>query len=325
MIVVMKADTGELLSYVSIPDFNPNMFQNFSDEDKYNRPSALAFEPGSVFKVFSLSAMLELGGVNVHDSFFCDGEYKNDGFAEPIRDIIPHGRVTVREIIKYSCNVGAALASETVAARDLHDLLTKFGFGKDTLLPIPGESSGLLADPTDWSARTKPTIAFGQEISVTALQIVTAATAFANDGVVLVPRIVKKVLSPNGQVINENVRQEASSVISQRTAQDMLHMMESSTDIGGTAFRAKIEGVRIAAKTGTAQVFDPQTSSYSTKKYIASALAIFPVSDPKLIVYVVIEHPRGDEYYGGRIAAPTLREIADEAIVHLEIQRDSQQ
>jgi len=204
-------------------------------------------------------------------------------------------------------------------------MLIRFGFGSDTALPFPGESNGLLNDVDEWSARSKPTMAFGQEISVSAVQLVTAATAFANDGFILEPHIVKKIVSPDGKVIEEFNRKPLIDAISPETAQAMLMMMETATQSGGTATRAAIDGVRVSAKTGTAQVFDAKTGTYSDEAFLASCLAIFPSDDPELIIYVVINHPKAGETYGGRIAAPVVKELGESLVDYLEIEREGDQ
>ncbi len=213
MILVMDATTGEFLALVSVPSFNPNTFTAFEPEFRLNRAAAVAYEPGSVFKIFSMSAMLELGGVTKQSTFVCNGYYENPDIPEPIKCLGVHGIVGPTEIIKYSCNAGAAYASELVAARPFYELIRSFGFGTTTGLPFPGESNGLLESPSSWSARTKPTMAFGQEISTSAVQIVTAATVFANGGVRLRPRIVRKIVSPDGRTTESFGRTPVARVL----------------------------------------------------------------------------------------------------------------
>ena len=166
-------------------------------------------------------------------------------------------------------------------------------------------------------------IAFGQEISVSAVQITAAASSFANNGMILEPHIVKKIVSPEGRVIEEFTRKPLIDAISQDTAKAMLLMMEQATQAGGTATRAAINGVRVSAKSGTAQIFDVESGRYSEEAFVASCLAIFPTDDPRLIVYAVIEHPKAGETYGGRLAAPMIREIGEELVDYLEIPRSS--
>ncbi|MDC7228600.1 MAG: penicillin-binding protein [Spirochaetales bacterium] len=323
MIVVMDAKNADLLACASVPDFDPNTFYNFSEEQRNNRAFAMAYEPGSVMKVFSIAAFIELGGIGVNSHFYAGGTYENEDIPETIGDLGIYGDLTPAGIIKYSSNVGAAYASETVSRDDFYQMLRALGFGSQTQMPVPGESSGLLRSPDEWSVRSKPTIAFGQEILVSAVQMATAATVFSNDGVLLRPHIIDRILSPDGQTIENVGREQVQRVFSPQTARAMLLMMETATEEGGTAHRMRTEGLRISAKTGTSQVIDPETGTYSTENFIASAMAIFPTDDPQLIIYVVIQNPKGDSYYGGRIASPIVKKLIDETVPYLGIRRST--
>jgi cell division protein FtsI (penicillin-binding protein 3) len=315
MILVMDARSGEFLAYSSLPDFDPNEFQNDAPRvDKaalVNRPLAVSYEPGSVFKIFSLSSMLDLGSITPQSHFYTPGYYEKRLRGETIRigDVGKHGDLTPREIIGYSSNSGAAYASDQTDAESLYRMLTRFGFGRPTGLPLLGETPGLLRKPSLWSGRSKPTLTIGQEISVSAVQLITAATALANGGVLLKPLLVKKIVSPEGKVIREYSREPLWEAISPTSASEMLSFMEFATSPVGTARRASVPGIRVSAKTGTAQVAVP-TGGYSDKDFIASMLGIFPTEDPRFIVYVVLENPKGESYYGSTIAAPIFHDVA---------------
>ena len=323
MIIVMDAKNADILACASVPDFDPNTFYEFSEADRKNRAFSMAYEPGSVMKVFSIASFLELGGINLNSHFYCGGSYENDSIPEAIGDLGVYGDLTPAGIIKYSSNVGAAYASETVDRDDFYNMLKALGFGSQTQLPLPGESSGLLRTTDKWSARSKPTIAFGQEMLVSAIQMATAATVFSNEGMLLRPHIIDRILSPDGSTIEKMEREPAKRVFSPQTAQAMLLMMETATEEGGTGHRLKTEGLRISAKTGTSQVIDPATGSYSDENFIASCLAIFPTDDPQLIIYVVIQNPKGASYYGGRIASPIAKQIIDETVPYLGIKKST--
>jgi cell division protein FtsI (penicillin-binding protein 3) len=315
-ILVMDARTGEILSYSSMPDFDPNEFQRESPSvDKnalMNRPVAMAYEPGSVFKIFTISSMLDLGAITEESHFTCNGYYEkelSDGTDIKINCVGVHGDVTPQQILKYSCNAGAAYASDSVDSDALYQKLVRYGFGKATGIPLLGETTGLLRKPALWTERSKATIAFGQEVSVSALQIVTAATALTNGGVLLKPFLIRKIVSPDGKTIKEFSREPLWEVVSAATARRVLDMMETATESGGTARRAAVPGLRIAAKTGTAQVFTQATGTYSESDFVASTIGIFPAEDPRLIAYVVIQNPKGESYLGSTIAAPVLRDV----------------
>jgi cell division protein FtsI (penicillin-binding protein 3) len=328
MILVMDAPTGEILAYSSLPDFDPNEFQKDAPQIDANslidRPVTVAYEPGSVFKIFTLSSLLDLGTITPNTHFFCNGFYEKklaNGDSIRIRCIAPHGDVTPQRIIEKSCNAGAAYASDTTDNESFARMIARFGFGRPTGVPLQAETGGLIRKVSQWSARSKPTIAMGQEISVSAMQIMAAATAIANGGVLLKPHIVKKIVSPQGTVIKEFGREPLWEAISPDSARTMLEWMETATSPGGTARRVAVPGVRISAKTGTAQVANSATGTYSDKDFIASLIGIFPTDNPQIIMYVVIQNPKGESYYGSTIAAPVFHEIAVSLIDKLGIPR----
>jgi len=323
-ILVMEADTGQILGYCGIPNFDPNEYNSYDSGALKNLPLVQAFEPGSVFKIFSISSLLQLGGIDTDEEFFCGGIYQMDlpdGQTIEIRDLASHGWVNAQKVLKYSCNVGAALASEKAGEEEFHRMLVLFGFGKPTDLPLPGESAGILAEPDRWSARSKATIAFGQEVSVSSLQILQAATVFANRGLLLKPHIIRKIVSAQGETIRDQAREPLREVLSPTVAQQVLEMMETATEDGGTARRGRVEGVRVSAKTGTAEALDPDTGEYSEKHFVASYLGILPTDDPQAIIYVVIDYPKSSAYYGSQIAAPAFKETAEWLVDYMGIPR----
>ena len=206
-------------------------------------------------------------------------------------------------------NAGTAHASDRIDADTFHHLLSAFGFGATTGSPFPGESAGTLRDTAEWSGRTKPTIAIGQEISATALQVIQGASALANGGVLLRPKLVREVVGADGTVVKPFAAEPVRRVVHPDIAARVLAMMETvATE--GTGRLAQVRGYRMAAKTGTAQVFDPESGTYSDEHLIASILGILPADDPSFIAYVVIGHPKGAQRYGGLIAAPLLHKVA---------------
>ena len=315
MIIVMDARTAEILAYSSLPDFDPNEFQKeprlVTQNTLINRPITLAYEPGSVFKIFSISSLLELGAISADSRFVCPGYYEHKAKNETIRinDLRAHGEVNAQLILKYSCNVGAAYASDSADNARFYSMLVHFGFGKPTGISLSGETAGILRKVDDWSGRSKASITFGQEVSVSAVQIVAAATALTNGGVLLKPTIVRKIVAPDGRTIMEYGREPLWEVLSPGTARQILDMMETATDDDGTARRAAVPGLRISAKTGTAQTLNTETGKYSETDFIASTIGIFPTDDPRYIVYVVIQNPRGESYLGSTIAAPVLKDV----------------
>ncbi|TVQ96147.1 MAG: PASTA domain-containing protein [Spirochaetaceae bacterium] len=319
LLLAMDARTGEYLGYVSLPDFDPNVFDQFSPEQRRNRPISVVYEPGSVFKVFSVAAFLEMGRLRSTDLFQTAGGYVSPDGRFTIRDVGNYGVVDARGIIVHSSNVGAAFASERVPADSFFHMTRLFGFGEPTGISLSGEERGLLRTPDRWSGRSRQTIAIGQEIGVTANQIMAASTVLANDGVLLRPQVVSRIVSPEGRVVREFGREPIRQVISPATARTMLDYMRASTEGMGTARRITVDGLNISAKTGTAEVFDPVTGSYSSTNFIASTLAILPTEDPRIILYAAIFHPRGDSIYGSRIAVPLIRDATEFLVTQLDI------
>ncbi|HUZ18002.1 MAG TPA: penicillin-binding protein [Spirochaetia bacterium] len=328
MLVVMDAKNGDLLGYVSVPEIDPNNYAGFSSDARMDRLSQYVYEPGSVLKVFTISSFLQLGGITPTTRFYDDGVYTkalSNGSLIQIRGLAPRGYEDPRLIIKYSSNVGAAYSSDTVSDEAFFEMLRKFGFGQPTYLGLPGETTGILRPVNQWTARSKPTIAFGQEIGVSALQVVAAATAIANDGVLLKPHIVRKIVAPDGRVVQRFPREPIRRVVSPEVAREMLSFMETATEPGGTAVWAKIPGVNTSAKTGTSNIYDPKSGKYSESAYVASTLAIFPTDDPQLIVYSVIVNPREGSIYGARVAAPIVREVAERLVSYMNIPKSTDQ
>ena len=315
MIMILDAKTAEILAWVSRPAYDPNTFAQSSQNQRINRPLAIAYEPGSVFKVFSWSILLDMGAVSSDDEFRTASGYEPETFTRygipPITDIHNYGILSLREALILSSNVAIANASENISDTDFYRSLKNFGFGNPTGLPLSGESHGLLNPVSGWSVRSKPTIAIGQEVGVSAIQVAAAATTLANGGILLRPRIVSKVVAADGSLVKEYPRNPVREVISPKTAKMMLNLMEQTVISPlGTSHKAAVPGLRISAKSGTAQITDPETGQYSPDRFLSSVLGLFPTDDPQLIVYIVLENPRRVSIFGAQTAAPMLKEIA---------------
>jgi cell division protein FtsI (penicillin-binding protein 3) len=322
MFTAMDPRTGEILGSASLPNYDPNDIRYTSEDQRMNRPAVWAYEPGSVFKIFSLAALLDSGVMTGNTVFVCNGRYEHlsaGGERILINCLGAHGRVTARDIIVVSCNAGAAYASDLAGEEPFYQGLRVFGFGSRTLSGTPGETAGFLRSPERWSGRSKATIAMGQEIAVSSLQVIQAAGAIANDGVLVPPRVVARVVSPDGTARpwdNGPSRQ----VIKPETAQLIRSAMVDVTSDIGTGWRANVEDLSLAVKTGTAQIIDPETLAYSSTDFIASCIALLPAESPSLVLYLVIIKPQG-EILGGRIAAPAIRQAAESLVDYLGIPR----
>jgi cell division protein FtsI (penicillin-binding protein 3) len=315
ILLALDPRTGEVLAYVAMPDFDPNDYAASPEDAWYDWPSVYHYEPGSVFKVFTMASVVDLGGADASTTFHCDGAFHKvapSGEKITIKCLGVHGDVDIERILEFSCNAGAAYASERVESVDFYGKLRAFGFGSRTGLVVPSETPGLLRPPETWSLRSKPTIGMGQEVFVSAVQMAAAATAIANGGVLMKPQVVKRVLEADGSLAYENEPQPVGRVVSPEAAKMILGAMETVSSEAGTGKRAKVPDIRMAVKTGTAQMIDPETQRYSEKDYIASTLAIFPADDPRAIIYLAIVKPTlGPSYFGGRIAAPLVKEAAE--------------
>jgi cell division protein FtsI (penicillin-binding protein 3) len=324
MLLAMDPRSGDILGSASLPDFDPNNIRASDEQSRMDRPAIWAYEPGSVFKVFSLSALLDADAIGEDTVFICNGHYErvtNRGERVVINCLAAHGPVNARDIIIYSCNAGAAYAADRLGSSAFYGLLRDFGFGARTGAGNPGETAGFLRSAEEWSERSKPTIAMGQEIAVSALQMIQAASAVANDGVLVPPRIVSRIVGPDGSTIRSFESGSPRRILKAETARAMRSYMVDVTSGIGTGWRANVEDLSLSVKTGTAQLIDPSTGAYSSSEFIASCIALFPAESPSLVLYLVIVKPQGASYLGGQIAAPPIREAAEALVNYLGIPR----
>jgi cell division protein FtsI (penicillin-binding protein 3) len=325
--LVVHATTGEMLAMAQVPSFYPDRFNEFPAEIRKNHLAESVYEPGSVFKIFSLGVLLESRVINRNSTFVCNGFYTKQ---MPNGEIIQikcngiHGVVDPMGILQVSCNSGIAQASDLLDENTFDAGLRAFGFGSTTQSPFTGESTGLFAPPQRWSGRSKPTIAFGQEIGVSALQMVEAATVLGNQGRLLKLQFVKRIIDSQGEVLLESSPQELRRVLSPNINRELLEMLRASVNMG-SGFRARVQGVEIGGKTGTAQILDPQTNRYSETDFLASIITVLPALSPEYIIYVGVVSPRGASIFGERVAAPAAREIAERLISLYGITRQGDQ
>ena len=322
MFMAMDPRNGDILGSVSLPGFDPNNFRNSDEISRMDRPAIWAFEPGSTFKIFSMAALLDAGAITEDTFFYCPGYYERitaRGERIVINCMGAHGWVSAREITVVSCNAGAAYAADQMSMRDFHERMRDFGFGARTGAGNPGETAGFLRPPEQWSERSRPTISMGQEIAVSALQMLKASTAIANDGIIVHPRIISHIVSADGAVTPFQPG-PPRRILSPETSRAMRQYMIDTTSSLGTGWRAYVEDLSLGVKTGTAQMIDPRTGAYSLTDFISSCIAILPADNPSLVLYLAIIRPRG-ETLAGRIAAPPIREAADALINYLGIPR----
>lgn len=317
--VVMDPHTGEILALANYPSFDPNDPNGVEAVARVNGALQNYYEPGSTFKLVTYAAALEAGVVHPQDSIDCGGGSITIA-GRTVKDSAKYGMLTATEALAKSSNVAAIRLGMRVGNQGMYDTARLFGFGNRTGIELPGESLGLLRPPAKWSPSSIGSIAMGQEVAVTALQITSAFGTVANNGVRVTPHIVKEIRDQNGQVtFRGNATQ--TQVISTGTAKTLRHMLESVTVSGGTAQKAHLDGYSAAGKTGTAQKIDPRTHKYSPDKHIASFVGFTPVDDPSIVISVIVDEPRG-AYHGGDVAAPVFRSIAEQVLPLLNVEPD---
>ncbi len=324
MLVAADSNTGEVLSYISLPSVDLNEYGSSPDIAKVDLPSMTMYEPGSVFKIFTVGIVYDEHGISPNQSFLCDGMYErrlSNGETVRIRCLEHHGWCTPKEGLMYSCNDVLGQISDHISEDRFIERIRLLGFGQKTGVELPGETSGSVKDTSSalWSARSKPTIAIGQEISVSALQMVQAATAIAHGGVPVKLSFIHKITNKDGTTFYEHKPEEKNRVFAKNTADYILSCMETVAK-EGTGHRANLGDISIGVKTGTAQMADKVNGGYSETDFLSSCMAIFPVEEPEIVLYIVVEKAKG-ETYGGRIVAPVIGEAADVIIDHLGMSR----
>ncbi|MEK6691916.1 MAG: penicillin-binding protein 2, partial [Nitrospirota bacterium] len=315
--IVMNPRTGEILAMGVRPEFNPNIIGNYKPYDWRNRAITDLYEPGSTFKVISAAAALEEGVARVGDLFDCSrGEIEVGG--KVMRDAHRHGVLSFTEVIQKSSNIGAIQIGMKLGKERFYKYIKAFGFGEKTGIDLPGESPGKVRVPKEWSGTSIGAVSIGQEIAVSPLQILAAFSAIANDGNLMKPYIVSEVRDNEGRVIKSFTPQVVRKVISENTSKRLTEILKTVVEEGGTATKAAIQGNLVAGKTGTAQKTDPETGSYSNERYVSSFVGYLPAEDPKISIIVVVDEPKG-AIYGGSVAAPIFKEIAEQVLTYLKI------
>lgn len=315
--LVMDPGTGEILAMASVPTFDPNAFGAFSDGERRNRAVADAVEPGSVFKTFLISAALEENAVKTGDSFYCEmGSYRVAN--RTFHDVEKNGWLTVSQILKVSSNIGAAKIGEKLGKVQLYRYLKAYGFGEKTGIDLPGEAAGVLRPYNKWSKVTLETVSFGQGVSATPIQLMSAVSAVANGGFLMKPYIVRAVMDHDNRIVKEFNPVIKRRVISEATAKKMTEMLIGVTRPGGTGVKAAIDGFDVAGKTGTAQKADLKAGGYQRGAFTSSFMGFVPARNPRLAIIVMIDEPK-KSYHGGEAAAPVFKEIAQKSLSYMEV------
>jgi cell division protein FtsI (penicillin-binding protein 3) len=313
--VVMDPRTGEILAMASVPSYNPNDPAAAGESGARNRAVTDAFEPGSTMKTFTIAAALDAGVVRPDDRFDCmNGRMMIGRYS--IHDSHPHGVLTVAEVLKVSSNIGVTKIARRLGREPFAAALARFGFGRPTGVGLPGERAGVIRPVDKWGDIGFANVSFGQGITVTPLQMVAGAAAIGAAGVYHQPRVVSRVVQPDGTVETPAAEQPERRVMSQAAARTMLDIMRGVTEPGGTARQAAIEGYPVAGKTGTAQKVS--NGHYDPTKWVSSFVGVVPANDPRLAVIVIVDEPQGG-HLGGAVAAPVFKEIAEQALRYLHV------
>jgi len=305
MALVMNPRTGEVLAMASLPSYDPNNPSGAQMENMKNRLITDIFEPGSTTKIVAATAAISENVVDDNEIFYCEnGKIQVNG--ETIHDHKKFGWLSFEDVIVNSSNIGTIKIADKIGRDTFYQYLRRFGFGTSTGVNFPGEVNGIVHQLRDWSNISLASASIGHEISVTGLQMANAFAAIANDGYLMQPYLVKRIIDENGKVIQQTkptvIRQVASSEAAERVKLILEKVVQKGT---GTA--AQIDGMRIAGKTGTAQkVINGQ---YSQKEYLSSFIGFLPVDDPQLLCAVYLDSPEFGQHWGGYAAAPVAREI----------------
>ena len=317
MAVVMNPNSGEIYAMANVPQFNPNNYNKFTPETRKNNTVVSAYEPGSIFKPIVAAAALDRGIAQPQDKFFCeDGSFKIGGRSIGEASGHKYGSLSMQEIIAKSSNIGAIKIAQKLGKDSFYEYIRKFGFGEKTNIQLPGVSSGLLGKRNSWNERSLASISFGQEIAVTPLQMVVALSAIANGGTLMEPHIAKALMR-DGKIIKEIKPKKIRRVISKKTSRQMMKILKFVVE-NGTGKKAAIDGFEVAGKTGTAQKYIRETKSYSKTEFISSFIGYAPADDPRLVILVMIDNPKG-RYWGGVVAAPVFVKIAEKSLRHLNV------
>lgn len=320
-IIVMEPQSGAILAMAVSPRFDPNAVASLTADRWRNRALTDTYEPGSTMKVVVAAAALEERVMMPGSMLF--GENGRMTVANTtIHDHEKLGWMTFAQMMQKSSNIGAAKTGILLGQQRLYRYLQAFGFGQRTDIDLPGEVAGLLKSPREWGRRSLASISMGQEVGVTPMQMVSAVSAIANDGVLMKPYVVSGVSDQKGQPVKEIRPQVRRRVVSPATARTLTTILEGVV-ASGTGTKAAIPGFRVAGKTGTAQKVDPRTGAYSSVLSVGSFVGFVPADAPRLAMIVVIDEPQG-EAWGGVVAAPVFRRVGEQVLTYLGVPRDDQ-
>ncbi|MGB5812068.1 MAG: penicillin-binding protein [Polyangiales bacterium] len=319
-VVVMDPSTGEILALANYPPFNPNEPSRHPIAHRRNRAVVDRFEPGSTVKPFTMAAALAAGTVQPNQLINCENGVARIG-GRRLHDAHPYEWLTPTQVLAHSSNIGTAKIALDLGKRDLYRAFRRFGFGEPTGLAVPGETGGILRHYRRWYEIDIAAVSFGQGMSVTNVQLATAMSAIANGGRLLHPSLVRRVTDGEGVTLEETKPQVRRQVVPARVAKLVGEMLTAVTEPGGTAMEAAVDGYLVAGKTGTAQKADYVKGGYAKDKWLASFIGFAPADEPAVVISVVIDEPV-IAHYGGTVAGPVFRRVAEVTLRHMGIAPD---
>ncbi|MBW2374971.1 MAG: transpeptidase family protein, partial [Deltaproteobacteria bacterium] len=322
-VVVMDPSTGEILALANYPPFNPNEPSKHPTAHRRNRAVVDRFEPGSTVKPFTMAAALAAGAVKPNQSINCENGVTRMG-GRLLHDAHPYEWLTPTQILAYSSNIGTAKIAQDLGKKELYRAFRRFGFGEPTGIRVPGETAGILRHYRRWYEIDTAAVSFGQGMSVTNVQLATAMSAIANGGRLMQPMLVRRMSDGHGATIEENKPRVRRQVVPRRVAKLVGQMLTAVTEPGGTAIEAAVDGYLVAGKTGTAQKADYVHGGYAKDKWLASFIGFAPADRPSVVISVVIDEPV-IAHYGGTVAGPVFRRIAEVTLRHMGIAPEGRQ
>jgi len=319
-VIVENPHTGEILALANRPTFNPNVSKQIRPETLTNRAVSYVYEPGSAFKVVTISAALEEKLTNPNELIDCQmGSIVYNRMR--IRDSKAHGVLPVWGVLAESSNVGTIKIALRLGEERYYKYIRAFGLGQQTGIELPGETRGITKPPSRWSKVSIAAISIGQEVGVSPIQLAAVMSTMANDGVYVAPRIVAGTVAPQGALQTVAFHPvEGRRVVSAYTAAQMRSMMQKVV-LEGTARRAALDGYTVGGKTGTGQEIDPKTGAYSKTKYNATFAGFAPLNNPQVVVAVILDSPVG-LHQGGQVSAPVFRRITQQVLEYLHVPHD---
>jgi cell division protein FtsI (penicillin-binding protein 3) len=316
-VVIQDPNSGELLAIANWPTFDPNNAGKYPDEDRTDRAVVSAYEPGSTFKVITLTGAIENGVTNPNELVDCqEGQILVAG--RLIHDWKKFGVLSVRQVLEHSSDVGAIKVALKLGAPRFYETIRAFGIGQPTGIELPGENRGLLRPLENWSASSIGSLAMGQEVSVTPIQIISAISAVANGGILYAPHVVREIQGGNPSALRP--LPAPSNATDGRTAATVREMMEGVV-LEGTGKKAQLDGYTAAGKSGTAQKIDPATGRYSATQYNSSFVGFAPVNNPAVTILVVLDSPEG-QHHGGEVGGPVFKRVAEQVLAYLGVPHD---